>query len=88
MAFSSFRIEWKQSAKSELRKLPAQARRRILAAVELLATDPHPPGSKKLKATEKAFRLRVGTYRVIYEVFASVLLIEVVRVGDRKDVYR
>ena len=85
---ASFRIEWKESAKRELRKLPDQARRRILAAVDGLKEDPRPPGVKKLVGVEHSYRIRVGDYRVIYSVFASALFLEVIRVADRKEAYR
>lgn len=54
----------------------------------MLADDPFPVGAVKLSGSEKAYRHRVGDYRVIYEVYSSTLLIEVVRVAHRKDVYR
>lgn len=85
---ASYRIQWKQSAKKELRKLPDQARRRILAAVDGLKEDPRPPGSKKLVGVEQAYRIRVGDYRVIYSVFTSALWLEIIRVADRKEAYR
>lgn len=85
---ASYRIEWKQSAQKELRKLPSQARRRILAAVDGLKEDPYPPGSKKLVGVEQAYRIRVGDYRVVYRIFASVLCLEIIRVADRKEAYR
>ncbi|MEM7699015.1 MAG: type II toxin-antitoxin system RelE/ParE family toxin [Verrucomicrobiota bacterium] len=61
---------------------------RIIEAVELLADDPRPDGCTKLTGSERAYRIRVGNYRVIYEVFDDTVLIEVVRVGHRRDVYR
>ena len=85
---ASYRIEWKQSAKKELRKLPDQARRRILAAVGGLKEKPRPPGSKKLVGVEQAYRIRVGDYRIVYCIFGSALCLEIVRVADRKKVYR
>jgi mRNA interferase RelE/StbE len=85
---ASFRIEWKQSAKKELRKLPDQARHRILAVVDGLKEDPRPPGSKKLVGVEQTYRIRVGDYRVIYSFHASALCVEVIRVADRKVAYR
>ena len=85
---ASYRVEWKQSAKRELKKLPDQARRRILAAVDGLSEDPHPPGSKKLVGVENAYRIRVGDFRVIYTLFKSALWLEIIRVADRKRVYR
>lgn len=85
---ASYKIEWKQSAKKELRKLPESARRRILAAVAGLGEDPRPPGCRKLVGGEGAYRVRIGSYRVIYMVFGSGLLIEIIRVADRKEAYR
>ncbi len=82
---ASYRIEWKRSAKKELRKLPEQARRRILAAVAGLGKDPRPSGCKKLVGGEGAYRIRIGSYRVVYTVFASALCLEIIRVADRKE---
>ena len=60
----------------------------ILQAVEALAGNPFPIGSTKLNGTVDVHRIRVGKYRVIYEVQGNELVIEVIRVGHRKDVYR
>jgi len=84
---ASYRIEWKRSAEKELRKLPAQAIARIVQAVGRLAENPRPPGSIKLVGSD-AYRIRVGDYRVIYIIFSDRLVIEIVKVGPRKDVYR
>ena len=83
-----YQIEWKRSAQKELRTLPAATIRKILDAVEQLAEQPFPPGVKKLVGTEQTYRIRVGDYRILYEVFSSMLLIEIIRVGHRKDVYK
>jgi mRNA interferase RelE/StbE len=85
---ASFRVEWKQSAKKELRKLPDQARRRILTVVDGLTEDPLPPDSRKLIGLEQTYRLRVGDYRVIYSFRSSALCVEIIRVADRKEAYR
>ena len=85
---ASFRVEWKQSAKKELRKLPDQARHRILSVIDGLTQDPLPPGSKKLVGVEQTYRLRVGDYRVVYSFYASALCVEIIRVADRKEAYR
>ena len=84
----SYRIEWKHSARKELRSLNKAAIPKVLAAVEALADDPHPKGSKKLAGSEHTYRIRVGNYRVVYSIQAAVLIIEVIKVGHRKDVYR
>ena len=84
----TYRIEWKPSALRELKRLDRQVVPRIVAAVESLSSDPFPQGAKKLYGGEWTFRVRVGDYRVIYEVVSNRLLIEIVRVRHRKDVYR
>lgn len=83
-----FRIEWKESARKELKKLKKSAILRIIEAVEDLAKDPNPPRSTKLRGSKKTYRIRIGDYRVLYSIHSGALVIEVVRVGHRKDVYR
>ena len=85
---ASFSIQWRSSTKKDIRKLPPREVQHVLAEVELLAEDPFPRGSEKLTGTEHAHRIRVGDYRVIYEVFAESKILEVQRVRHRKDVYR
>jgi mRNA interferase RelE/StbE len=69
-----------------LRKLDPQVARRIQAAVALLAEDPRPPASRPLRG-RPAWRVRVGDYRVIYTIEDDVLLVVVVTLGHRRDVY-
>jgi mRNA interferase RelE/StbE len=83
----SYKIEWKRSAVKELRKLPKDVIIRILKAVEQLPDNPYPIGVRKLVGSEHSYRLREGSYRIIYTVLSSSLIIEIVRVGHRKDVY-
>jgi len=83
-----FTIEWKGSAVKELRRLPKDVVGLILEAVEGLRADPFPVGVRKLTGADHIYRIREGSYRVIYSVVASRLVIEVIRVGHRKDVYR
>jgi mRNA interferase RelE/StbE len=85
---ASYRIEWRKSTKKDLRRIAPVEVAKIIRAVESLGTDPFPTGHKKLSGSQKAYRIRVGDYRIIYEVHGSVLLIEVVRVGHRRDVYQ
>ncbi|MBA2731950.1 MAG: type II toxin-antitoxin system RelE family toxin [Pyrinomonadaceae bacterium] len=83
----SYKIEWKHSAVKELRNLPKDAVVRILKAVEQLPDSPYPVGVRKLVGSEHSYRLREGSYRIIYTVSSSSLIIEIIRVGHRKDVY-
>ncbi len=83
-----FRIEWKKSTRKDLRKLPASTGERIVEAVEDLAENPYPHGVEKLSGSQHACRIRLGDYRIIYEVVTELNLIEIQRVRHRKDVYR
>ncbi len=85
---ASYNIVWKQSAEKELKKLNKSAIPKILQVVESLASVPHPAGSRKLHGSEHLFRIRMGDYRVVYSVENRLLIIEIIRVGHRKDVYR
>ncbi len=84
---ASYKVVWKRSATKELRQLSGEARHSILQAVAQLAQTPYPARVRKLVATRHTYRIRVGDYRVIESVGASELVIEVVRIGHRKDVY-
>jgi mRNA interferase RelE/StbE len=84
---ASFRLEWRASAAKELRKIDRQAVPRIVEAVEQLAIEPLPPGAKKLQGSDYIYRIRVGDYRIVYELDAAGR-ITIVRVRHRKEVYR
>jgi mRNA interferase RelE/StbE len=75
-------------ATKELRKLPNDMIPRIIAAVEGLAVDRHPDGTRKLEGSEHTYRIREGSYRVIYEVDAKGVTITIVKVAHRSEVYR
>jgi mRNA interferase RelE/StbE len=83
----SYNIAWKHAAARELRKLPREAILRILQAVEQLATEPYPHGVRKLVGSEYTYRIRVGDYRVVDNVVSSTLIIQIIRVGHRRDIY-
>lgn len=88
MAVSSYHIEISSSAEKVLKKIPEKNLRRITKAILGLATDPHPFGSVKLSGEGQAYRIRIGNYRVIYEIINKELLILVLKIGHRKEVYR
>lgn len=85
---AAYRIEVAQAAVRQLRKLDPQARRRIQAAVELLAQDPRPAGARKLVGGDGEWRVRTGDYRIVYEIHDQVLLVLVLAIGHRRDIYR
>lgn len=82
-----YRIEFRPSALRQLRKVDRKAQPRIQGAIALLAQDPRPPASRPLRG-RPGHRLRVGDYRIIYAIDDGVLLIVVVTIGHRRDVYR
>lgn len=84
----TYRIEIKLSARKALLALPHELRRRMGAALDALASDPRRPGTRKLTGSDLLYRLRVGDYRVVYEIHDDRLLILVVKVGHRRDIYR
>ena len=83
-----FSIQWRNSTRKDIRSLPRQEVARVVEAVGALAKDPLPHGSHKLAGSERTYRIRVGDYRVVYEVFSDARIVEVQRVRHRKDVYR
>ena len=86
MARYSIRI--KKSACKELEAVATKAdRRRITERIQALADNPRPAGSQKLSGRER-YRLRQGHYRILYTIESSVLIIHVIKIGHRKDVYR
>jgi len=84
----TYRIELSRGAAKALLAVPSSDRRRIERAIDSLAREPRPRGAKKLIGGAGALRLRFGSYRIIYEIIDDVLLVLVLAVGPRKDVYR
>jgi mRNA interferase RelE/StbE len=84
----SYRVEIKNSARKELAALPVKVQRLVDAAILALAETPRPRGAKKLTSEESLYRVRVGDYRIVYQLRDEVLLVLVVRIGHRRDVYR
>ena len=85
---ATYQIKWKPSALRELKQIDRQVIPRIIDAIQSLSANPFPSGIKQLRGGERSYRMRIGDYRVIYEVFANHLTIEVIRVRHRKDAYR
>lgn len=84
----TYRIEILPSAHRELLAVPKREQRRIDARILALADDPRPSGGKSLVGQDNLYRIRVGDYRIVYRIQDSDLLILVIRIGHRKDVYR
>ena len=83
---SRYRIELRPAVVKALRKVDSQDRLRIQGAIALLGDEPRPPGARALRGRD-GFRVRVGNYRIIYAIHDDVLVIVVVRVGHRGDIY-
>lgn len=75
------------AAKRDLKRLPAEAVRRVASAIDDLAEEPRPHGSAKLQGATDLYRIRIGDYRVIYQIHDRQLRILIVRVGHRRDIY-
>jgi len=84
----NYKIQISASAEKSLRKVPVKDMLRLVQVIQALAVNPRPAGARKLAGEENTFRVRQGSYRVIYEVKDQVLLILVLKIGHRKDVYR
>ena len=84
----AYRIEFKKSARKEILGLPRKMQRRVISAIKALADNPRPENVRKLKGSEDYYRLRVGDYRILYQIADQILTIFVIRVGHRGDVYR
>lgn len=86
MAKYSIRI--KKSARKELDSITTKAdRQRIVRRIQSLADDPRPPGALKLSGQER-YRIRQGRYRILYTIEDTILIVQIVRIGDRKNVYQ
>lgn len=83
-----YAVELRPSARKSLANLPRRDQLRIVSALEALSDEPRPMGAKKLVAEESLWRIRVGSYRVIYKIEDENLIILVLKIGHRKDVYR
>jgi len=84
----AYRILIKPQAEKAFSRMAKPLRRRIARTIDALAENPRPEGARKLVGSECAYRIRVGDYRVVYEVAERVLVVYVIRIGHRKDVYR
>jgi mRNA interferase RelE/StbE len=84
---SLYQVQVSKSAAKEIEKLPPAVVERIIPALIKLAEDPRPTGCKKLKGTGDIYRIRVGDYRIIYVVDDTVRIVDIRKVGHRRDVY-
>ena len=81
-------IVFKKSAQKDLARFDQRTRQRLSDAIAALAYNPYPHGSLKLSGFEDYWRVRVGSYRIVYQICDDKLIIFIVRIADRKDVYQ
>ena len=84
---ANYKILIKPSAVKELKKIPKKELKKITDRIQALSSDPRPPGCEKL-AAQNAYRIRQGTYRIIYTIEDDQLIILIIKVGHRRDIYR
>lgn len=88
MTARRYAVQFRPAALRQLRKLPRDSLRRIQAATEDLRDEPRPEGAAKLAGAHDLWRIRVGVYRVVYVIADDALVVTVVRIGHRREVYR
>jgi len=84
----SFEVFWKRSAEHDLRKIDRQYIPQLLKAVENLSQDPFPSNCRKLRGSKLSYRIRIGEYRVIYQVDSKNRIVTIFHVRHRQDAYR
>jgi mRNA interferase RelE/StbE len=85
---AGYQVVLTPTAERQFAKLPFQSREMIAAALVALGANPRPPGVVKLAGADDLWRVRVRQYRIVYQIFDKELIVTVVKIGDRKEVYR
>ena len=85
---ASYSVELTRTAEKQLRKIAKRDRERVVDAIGGLADRPRTHGARKLQGYDDVYRIRVGKYRIVYEVFDDRVVVIVLKVGHRKDIYR
>ncbi|HEY4187645.1 MAG TPA: type II toxin-antitoxin system RelE/ParE family toxin [Polyangia bacterium] len=83
-----YRVRTSPDADKQLARLDGSIRVRIAQKIDALAENPRPPGCKKLKGDHNLWRVRAGDYRIVFSIHEDVLLVVVIRIAHRRDVYR
>ena len=82
-----YKVEIKKSAIKELHAIPGKYLKKIVSSIRSLSDDPRPKGCVKISGRER-YRIRIGNYRILYSIEDEILVVYVVKIGHRKDVYR
>ena len=85
---ADYEIEITRTAEKRLKKLPRQDQKRVVDAMLALSSEPWPRGARKLQGYKDVFRIRVGSYRILYSVEERKLIIIILKVGHRGDIYQ
>jgi mRNA interferase RelE/StbE len=88
VALRRYRIEFAPAADRDFRALAEDVRRRLRPRIDALAENPRPHGVETLEGEKNLYRIRVGDYRIIYQIRDDVLVVLIVRIGHRREVYR
>ena len=83
---ANYKLELTSTAQKNLKKLDTKTLKRLIPKIESLQENPFPVGAKKL-VTRDAYRIRVGDYRIIYDVLEDLILVKILKIGHRKDIY-
>lgn len=83
-----YKVLISSTAEKQLKLLPNDTQRKIAAIIISLGIEPRPYGSKKLSGTSMTYRIRAGDYRVIYDIYEREIVISILKLGHRKDIYR
>ncbi len=84
----TYSVDFSKAARKQFKKLPSDLQERIQTKINELAIEPRPTGVKKIQGEENSYRIRVGDYRVVYDIFDNILLVTVIRVKHRSQVYQ
>lgn len=88
MPAKKYRVVLHAAVPGELRKLPKSTRAEVRDVIDGLSSEPRPPSAARLKGRSGAYRIRIGNYRLVYEVHATEIIVFVIGVAHRKEVYR
>lgn len=83
-----YQVEFSKQAEKQFKDLPQQIQNRLQLRIDALGENPRPTGVKKLEGAENQYRIRLGDYRLVYQIQDAILLIILVRIGHRSEVYR
>jgi len=85
---ASYSVELTRTAEKQLRRIAKRDRNRLVEAIQRLVDRPRPHGARKLQGYDDVYRIRVGQYRVVYEILEDRVIVIVLKVGHRKDIYK